>query len=282
MLIDIHTHLVNTNFEYQNCKKNFAIKLMLKKCKYTNFDNYLKNFLNQLSLSKIDKTVLIGIENNNLCANNVQVLDICKKYSDKFLYGINLNPYDKNIEEQIQNAAENNAVLVKIIPSYQNIDLSDEKCIPFFELLKQNNLPLLIHTGIEHSLPTKNQNLNNPLKLEKAAKCGVKIICAHCSGRMFLHEKNYFNEWKKLALKYENVYGDLSAMINPVQWFNLKSILKDSVLKNKVLFGTDYPAFPIMPFEKSSDNVFVDCCNYFEKIGFDSTIYTNTEKVLGL
>ena len=99
---------------------------------------------------------------------------------------------------------------------------------------------------------------------------------------MFLHEKNYFREWKELALKYENVYGDLSAMINPVQWFNLKTILKDSVLKNKVLFGTDYPAFPVIPFKKLSNNIFIDCYNYFEKIGFDSTIYTNAEKVLNL
>ena len=255
---------------------------MLKKCDYTDFDNYLKKLLQQLSLSKIDKTVLIGIENNNICANNVQVMDICKKYPDKFLCGVNLNPYDENIEEQIQNVVKNKAVLVKIIPSYQNIDLSDKKCITFFELLKQNNLPLLVHTGIEHSLSGKNQDLNNPIRLETAANIGVKIICAHCGGRMFLHEKNYFNEWKKLALKYENVYGDLSAMINPVQWFNLKSILKDSILKQKVLFGTDYPAFPIMPFKKSFGNVFIDCCDYFEKIGFDSTIYTNTEKVLGL
>ena len=282
MLIDVHTHLVNMDFIDANYKKNFAIKLMLKKCKYTNFDNYLNNFLNQLSQSKLDKTVLIGIENNSICANNIQVMNVCKQYPDKFLYGINLNPYDDNIEEQIQDAIKNSAVLVKIIPSCQNVDLSDNKCIPFFELLKQNNLPLLVHTGIEHTLPTKNEYLNNPLKLETAAKMGIKVICAHCGGRMFLHEKNYFEEWKKLALKYENVYGDLSAMINPVQNFNLKKIIKNDTLKKKVLFGTDYPAFPIMPLQKSSNNIFIDCYNYLEKIGFDSTIYKNTEKVLNL
>ena len=280
MLIDIHTHLVNKNF-IKSQKINLAAKLMLKNCGYTNFDDYIKNFLKQLSKSKLDKTVLIGIENSPICADNAQVYDVCKTHS-QFLFGVNLNPYDADIENKIQNTVKNNAVLVKVLPSYQNINLAHEKCILFFELLKQYNLPLLVHTGIEHTLPSKNQDLNNPLRLEKAAKIGVKVICAHCGGRIFLHEKNYFKEWKELALKYENVYGDLSAMINPVQWFNLKTILKDSVLKNKVLFGTDYPAFPVIPFQKSSNKIFIDCCNYFEKIGFDSTIYTNTEKVLNL
>ena len=281
MLIDIHTHLVNPEFSLQDCKKNFAIRLMLKKCNYTSFKNYLENFITQISESKLDKAVLIGIENNILCANNEQVLNICKKHS-QFLYGVNLNPYDIDIENKIQNAIKNNAVLVKVLPSYQNINLSDEKCIPFFEFLKYHNLPLLVHTGVEHTLPSKKQDLNNPIRLEKAAKIGVKVICAHCGGRMFLHEKNYFNEWSKLAFKYENIYGDLSAMINPVQKFNLKKILKNDILKKKVLFGTDYPAFPFIPFKKLSNNIFIDCCNYFEKTGFDSTIYTNVEKVLNL
>ena len=280
MLIDIHTHLVNKNF-CKNNKNNLAIKLMLKKCSYTDFDNYLKILSEQLFQSKLDKTVLIGIENSPICADNVQVYDVCKAHS-QFLFGVNLNPYDKDIENKIKNAIDNNAVLVKVLPSYQQVDLSDGKCILFFELLKQYNLPLLVHTGIEHTLISKNQDFNNPLRLENAAKIGVKIICAHCGGRMFLHEKNYFDEWSKLALKYENVYGDLSAMINPVQNFNLKNILKNDILKHKVLFGTDYPAFPVIPFQKSSNNIFIDCYNYFEKIGFDSTIYTNAEKVLNL
>ena len=46
MLIDVHTHLVNPDFSSQDCKKNFAIRLMLKKCNYTSFENYLENLEN--------------------------------------------------------------------------------------------------------------------------------------------------------------------------------------------------------------------------------------------
>jgi len=282
LLIDVHTHLVNPGYNFKKRINSFSVNLMKKRYKFKSFDEYLTAFLKQLSNSKIDKAVLIGIENSSICAGNKHVLNICRKYPDKFLYGINLNPDDKDIEELIKQAASEKAVLVKILPSYQNIDLEKKKYIPFYEILKKYNLPLLIHTGIEHTLSSKNQELNNPKKLKNAAETGVKIICAHSGGRMFLHEKNYFNEWAELAANYENVYGDLSAMINPVQWFNLKAILKDAVLKNKVLFGTDYPAFPVMPLCKSSKNIFTDCCRYFEKMGFDNTIFINTEKILRL
>lgn len=281
MLIDIHTHLVNPDFDLKNCKKNFAINLFIKKVNFTNFDNYIKKFLEQIHLSRLDKVVLVPINNSEVCANNEQVLNICKQYPE-FLYSVNLTPYDNNIENEIKEAKNNNAVLVKILPSFQNTDLSDKNCIPFFELLKEYNLPLLAHTGKEYTLKTNNQKYNNPSLLENAAKIGVKIICAHCGTRIFLHEKSYFNEWAKLALKYENVYGDLSGMITPVQIWDLKKILKNGDLKNKVLFGSDYPGFPCDFSVKSSGNPFIDTYNFLEKIGFDDRIYKNTEEILNL
>jgi len=281
MLIDIHTHLVNPNFELKNCKTNFAINLFVKNTNYTNFESYINNLISLIKNSKLDKAVLIAIENSEICANNEQVLSVCKKYPE-FLFGINLNPLDKDIDLKIQQAHKDGAVLVKILPSFQNVDLSDKKSIPFFELLKEYNLPLLVHTGKEYTLRTKYQNLNNPDLIENAAKIGVKIICAHCGTRSFLHEKNYFTNWAKLALKYENVYGDLSAMITPVQIFDLKNIVKSVELRNKVVFGTDYPAFPFILFKKSSKNSFIDSSNYLEKLGFDDNMYKLTERLLNL
>ena len=281
MLIDIHAHIVNPNFNLKECKTNFVINLLLKKTNYTNYESYVANLISLINNSKLDKAVLIAIENSKICANNEQVLEVCKNYSE-FLYGVNLNPFDKNIDLKIQNAYKNNAVLVKILPSFQNVDLSDTKCIPLFELLKEYNLPLLVHTGNEYTLKTKSQNLNNPDLLENAAKIGVKVICAHCGTRIFLHEKNYFKNWAKLAMKYENVYGDISAMITPVQIFDLKKILKSNELKAKVIFGSDYPSFPCSIFVKTTNNSIIDSYNFYEKIGFNDTMFKNAEKVLNL
>lgn len=281
MLIDTHAHIVNPKFNPNNIKLNFAIKMFLKKVNFTNFENYVKSLILQIHQSKLDKIVIIPIENSNICANNEQVLELCKN-NKEFLYAVNLNPNDKNFVDNIKKAKNDNAVLVKIIPSYQNIDLSDNKYISFYELLKEYNLPLLVHTGIEHTFPSHNQELNNPKKIEIAAEIGVKIICAHCGTKMMLHEKNYFNEWINLALKYENVYGDLSAMLTPLQILNLKKILKDNDLKSKLLFGTDYPSFPCLFFSKSTGNTFIDTYNFLENLGFSSSIFTNIEKVLSL
>lgn len=281
MLIDIHTHLVNRNFNVNNCKANFAIKIFLKKLKYTCYESYINNLIFFINESKLDKAVLVAIENSEICANNEQVLSICKKHPE-FLFGVNLNPFDRDIDLKIKNAHKDRAVLVKILPSFQNIDLSHKRCIPFFELLKEYNLPLLVHTGKEYTIKTNNQHLNDPALLESAAKMGVKIICAHCGTRKFLHEKSYFKNWTQLALKYENVYGDLGAMITPVQIFDLKKIIKNPDLKAKVLFATDYPAFPFYFPMKKSINSIIDTYSFFENLGFDDTIYKNAERLLAL
>lgn len=279
MLTDIHTHLVSKNFNKNNVLTNFALNLFLHRNHYTNYENYLKTMKTKLAQSRIDRAVLVAVENSDVCAGNEEVLEVCKN-NPEFLYGANLNPYDKDIEEKFEQIISDKAVLIKIIPSYQRVDLSDEKCKKFFELLIKYNMPLLVHTGIEHSLKNPYQELNNPEKTELAAKMGVKIICAHCGSRIFLHEKSYFKEWENLTLKYDNVYGDISAMINPVGKFDLDKIIKSPKLSSKVLFATDYPAFPLIRKRESCDNIFEDCLNYFEKSGISQTVFINAEKLL--
>ena len=280
MIIDIHTHLVSKKFNKNNFFTNFALNLFLHKNHFVDYYDYLEIMKTKLEWSRVDKAILVAVENSNECAGNEEVIEVCRD-NPQFLFGANLNPYDKNIAEQFEEIVKNNAVLVKVIPSYQRVDLSDENCKKFFELLLKYDLPLLVHTGVEHSLASPHQELNNPQKLEQAAQMGVKIICAHCGSRIFLHEKSYFKEWEELALKYDNVYGDISAMINPVGKMDLDKILKNPKLAEKVIFGTDYPAFPLLRGRDSCDNIFEDCLNYFEKAGFDETIFTNAEKLFG-
>lgn len=281
MIIDIHTHIMNPKFDIDKIKLNFYSKIFLKKLQLTTFDEYLSKLMKTLNESAIDKAVLIALENTTFNANNEQVVEICKQ-NPKFLYGANLNPKSENIEAEFSKAIENKAVLFKLIPSFQNVNPSDVACKKFYELLKKHDKPLLVHTGIEHTLKTKNQQYNNPGLLEYPAKLGVKIICAHCATPMYLHEKSYFNEWKSLTLNYENVYGDLSGMISPVRNFYLKKILKNPILVEKVLFGTDYPAFPVWFFQKTQANIMDAWHSSFKKIGFNDTIFTRANKVLNL
>lgn len=281
MIIDIHSHMINPDFDLEKIKFNYTTRMFFLRLKTRNFSQYFEKFSSSLKESKVDKTVIVALENTILSSNNEQTIEICKK-NDNFLYGANLNPLDKDIETKFRSAIEDKAVLIKVLPSFQDVDLADKRCMPFYEMLKENNMPLLVHTGLEHTLKNSKQQLNNPVKLESAAKLGVKIICAHCGAKLHFYEKCYFQEWKNLALKYENVYGDLSGMILFYRKSYLKKILRDDSIKSKVLFGSDYPAYPYLNLFKDNDNIFDDWYYTFEKLGFDDDFFSRGNKLLRL
>lgn len=281
MIIDIHSHMINPDFCLDKMNFNYTTRMFFLRLRVSNYKEYFEKFSRSLSESRVDKAVLVALENTILCSNNQQTVEICKQ-NKNFLYGANLNPLDADIEDKFNTALNNNAVLVKILPSFQDVDLSDKKCIPFFEMLKEYDLPLLVHTGLEHTLKNPKQYLNDPKKLDTAAKLGVKIICAHCGTKLHFYEKCYFEAWKNLARNYENVYGDLSGMILFFRKSYLKKILKDDIIKSKVVFGSDFPAYPFMSFSKNKDNIFQDWYETFEEIGFDEEFFTRGNKLLKL
>ncbi|MBF0523268.1 MAG: amidohydrolase family protein [Candidatus Omnitrophica bacterium] len=281
MIIDIHTHVINEGFDIKNIKLNFITRLFFKKMRTPTFRDYMDKLTGQLNESEVDKAVLIALEGTPLSAANSKILELCRK-NKKFLYGANLDPLAIDIEKQVEQAVENKAVLVKLLPSFQNVNPADEKCIPFYNALKKYNLPLLVHTGMEHTLKTDHQNYNNPALLETAAKMGVVIICAHCGCPMYLHEKSFFQEWVELALRYPNVYGDLSGLGSIVRSFYLRKILKNRKLLEKIIFGTDYPAFPLFLFRKSCPNIFNDWVFFFRQMGFGDVFFNRAESLLRL
>ena len=279
MIIDIHSHMINKNFDLKTYKHNFTTKMFFLRLQTRNFEEYYKKMSTSLAKSKVDKAVLCAIDNVVTCSNNEQTMQICSQNPD-FLYGANLNPFDDDIEEKFNNALKNKAVLIKILPSYQNIDLSDKRCVNFFEMLKENNMPLLVHTGIEHTIKGGRQDLNNPTRLELAAKTGVTVIAAHCGTKLNFWEKDYFDSWCKLAEKYENFYGDLSAMILFYRKDYLKKLMKNNFLRSKLVFGSDFPCYPYINLNKNQDNIFDDWYNCFKSFGFEDDIFTRAEKLI--
>lgn len=279
MIIDIHSHMINKNFDLKTYKHNFTTKMFFLRLQTKNFEQYYQKMSTSLTESKVDKAVLCAIENVVTCSNNEQTAQICAN-NPNFLYGANLNPLDKDIEKKFNQALKDKAVLVKILPSYQNIDLSDKKCINFFEMLKDSNMPLLVHTGIEHTIKGGNQDLNNPDRLELAAKIGVKVIAAHCGVKLNFWEKDYFENWCNLARKYENFYGDLGAMILFYRHDYLKKLKNNKELSSKLLFATDFPCYPYINLNKKQDNIFNDWYDCFISLGFNDEIFKKAKNLI--
>jgi predicted TIM-barrel fold metal-dependent hydrolase len=162
----------------------------------------------------------------------------------EFLFGASVNPYRKDALQELELCIKRGASLIKWIPSAQQIEPDDPVCYPFYEMLAHYGVPLLSHTGVEHALGKSHAQFNHPEKLRDALDRGVTVIAAHCGVRLLLHEPSFFQSWKNLAREYENMYGDTAAFAVGTRRRYLKLIMKDSVLRDKLLYGSDFPGIP--------------------------------------
>ncbi|RJX18060.1 MAG: hypothetical protein C4575_11280 [Desulforudis sp.] len=261
-IYDIHVHLPDpfALIRYsQTGKKRFFMRILLRRLKKGSrvlgtevVERHNLEVIRKIESSMLSRAVVLAFDKacdesgnpvGEFTCTNEFVSRLCGR-SKKLLFGASIHPYRKDALQTLQQCVEDGACLVKWLPSAQNIDPEDSRCHPFYEMLASSKVPLLCHTGNEHILGNRHSEFNDPLKLRTALRKGVKVIAAHCGARLLLHERSYFDTWKRLALEFENCYGDVSAFILPTRVHLLKQLRNDRDLCSKVLFGSDYPVVP--------------------------------------
>ena len=330
-IIDIHVHLGSPKDEESGCYWSdefakgipyYSMLLITKSLfKKMNLETVQSHITNTLESAKIvDKIVILGMdevydeqgnaipEHTHLHTPNDYLIKLSQEY-DRILFGCSVHPYRNDWEQELEKCIENKTVLCKWIPSSQQIDLTNEKCIQFYKKLAEYDLPLLCHAGPEHAIPTSDHKFdewNNPKYLETALEHGVKVIVAHCAmpywDAMDDTWKDEFWELVKLfALSEQNdweLYADLSAICTPTRSKYVK-ILKEIVgiiPHSKLLFASDYPV-PIFDISfKQTKNPFKWIESFFKTVktknpldknykliksmGFDDSIFTNFNKLM--
>ena len=111
-----------------------------------------------------------------------------KNREKRFFYGASVSPNRKDWREELEFVVgDENAVLLKLIPSAQHIHLKDPKHKPFYNFLADHHLPLLCHVGPEYSFPEgiREWRLDNFRYLDRPLECGVTVIGAHCATPVF-------------------------------------------------------------------------------------------------
>jgi hypothetical protein len=145
--------------------------------------------------------------------DNDYILDL-QRDSSKILFGASVHPYDPLFEERVKKYVDLGAVLLKWVPSGQQIDLAQDavgKALRFLATAKGGKpLPLLLHVGPEYAVPTSDprtttndflgwswwektanalrfgKRWNNPdiggihRNLRAGLEAGATIIFAHC------------------------------------------------------------------------------------------------------
>lgn len=96
---------------------------------------------------------------SHLWVSNEYLLELRKESNEKILFGASVHPYDDKFEDRVSKYIDEGAVLLKWLPSAQQIDLSHPKVAKALKFLARKRangkvLPLLLHCGPEYAIPT--------------------------------------------------------------------------------------------------------------------------------
>lgn len=210
----------------------------------------------------------------------------------KMLFGASIHPYRKDAVLELERCVRAGAVLLKWLPVVQDFDPSDPRCFPFYEALAHYKLPLLSHTGGEHSLPSLNKEVADPMLLRPALAHGVTVIAAHCGTRSMPGEADYLPQFMRLAHDYEHLYGDTAALSLPTRSYAYPAILQDKTVRRKLLHGSDWPIIPLPPAMElgvfpalallREPNWLRRDCLIKQQLGFDDAYWNRAAAVLKL
>jgi predicted TIM-barrel fold metal-dependent hydrolase len=170
---------------------------------------------------------------------NDYVLRLAREHPE-FLPAVSIHPARPDALEELERCLEGGACLMKCLPNCQNIDCGDWRFTKFWERMAEAGLPLLAHTGGEHTLPVVRAEYADPRILTRPLECGVTVIAAHCGAGSGLLDPDYFSVFAGMTERFPNLYGDTSAFNIPVRGRHLRACL-EAPLRERLVHGSDFP-----------------------------------------
>jgi uncharacterized protein len=157
------------------------------------------------------------------------------------LWGASVNPLRHDALARLHWAAEHGAVLVKWLPSIQHVDPSDPRLVEFYRALADLKMPLLTHTGTEHSFTDAKDELCDPERLRLPLELGVTIIAAHAGTAGKYNGERSFERLARMMIRHPNLYADISSLTQLNKIGHLRETLGRPEFTGRLIYGTDYP-----------------------------------------
>jgi uncharacterized protein len=212
---------------------------------------YVGKLLEWISSSSLDTAIILAQEKVYDDQGNVRedrglayvpngyVLELARRHSE-FLPAVSIHPARPDAMDELEQCIAQGAVMMKCLPNCQNIDCRDRRFTKFWERMAEAGMPLLAHTGGEHTLEIVRPDLADPRTLEWPLQCGVTVIAAHSGSKSGISDPEYFHHFAEMALKHPRFYGDNSAFNIPIRSRVIPKCVQDP-LARKILHGSDYP-----------------------------------------
>lgn len=170
---------------------------------------------------------------------NRYVLDLAARHPE-FIPAVSIHPARPDALEELDRCLEQGAAMMKCLPNCHNIDCNDRRYAPFWERMAAAGLPLLAHTGGEHTVPVVRKEFADPRILRLPLECGVTVIAAHCGTKSGLFDPEYFHVFARMTREFPNLYGDTSAFNVPIRGRHIRQCL-ESPLVERLVHGSDFP-----------------------------------------
>lgn len=262
--IDMHLHIVGNGQSGSGCWLNIShpyrplANYILKHIRLgaglqsSDFDSvYINHVLDMLRGSSIASAVILAMddvynEDGTIRKNagtfyvpNDYVLRLAREHKE-FLPAVSIHPARKDAIDELDRCVEAGAVMMKCLPNCHNIDCSDKRYQKFWDRMAYHKLPLLAHTGGEHTVKVVNKKYSDPRILRLPLECGVTVIAAHCATKSGLTDRDYFPILVEMMKEHPNLFGDNSAMNVPLRGKHIPECTEDPVA-SRIVFGTDFP-----------------------------------------
>ena len=173
---------------------------------------------------------------------NEFVLRLARAHRE-FLPAISIHPARRDALDELERGLAGGAVMLKCLPSCQNIDWNDPRHTRFLERMAASGLILLAHTGSERTLPVLTPRLADSRVLTRALEIGVTCIAAHCGTGTMLLDRDHFEVFVEMTRRFPRLYGDNSALAGPT--FRLRPAelrrMLGPELANRIIHGSDVP-----------------------------------------
>lgn len=170
---------------------------------------------------------------------NGYVLELGRKHAE-FLPAVSIHPARPDALAELEECLAAGAVMMKCLPNCQNINCNDRRFRRFWERMAEAKLPLLAHTGGEHTLPVVRREYSDPRTLTLPLECGVNVIAAHCATKSGLTDPEYFYIFAEMTRRFPNLYGDNSAFTVPIRGRHVRECTA-APLAQRIVHGSDLP-----------------------------------------
>lgn len=170
---------------------------------------------------------------------NQYVLELARRHPE-FLPAVSIHPARPDALEELDRCLAGGARMMKILPNCQNINCNDRRFTRFWERMAEAELPLLAHTGGEHTVPIIRAKYSDPRTLTLALECGVKVIAAHCATKSGLTDPEYFHIFSEMVTRFPRLYGDNSAFTVPIRGRHVRACTREPLV-HRIVHGSDFP-----------------------------------------